>query len=135
MGHSNIRIVTGADGDPVSAANPFAVTPVAPVPSATTKATISRGLLAPAAIATPERLAAVGTYVQTVTIWAMRAARVANAGSVFIDAIGTNDLQLIELTPGAYITFTAPPGKVIDLGDIYVDSVTLTDGVFFLGLV
>lgn len=102
--------------------------------SASTKVTYVRGLKAPAAIATPEALAAVGTYVSTVTIWALRAGRAANVGSVFVDVVSTNDAQLVELVPGGSVTFTAPPGRVIDLADIFVDSATLTDGVFFLGM-
>lgn len=117
----------------VSTADPLPVQVLAPA-VATNKATIVRGLKAPAAIGTPEALAAAGTFVQTVTIWALRAARVANTGSVFVDTTSANDAQLIELTPAAYVTFTAPPGKVIDLADIFVDAATLTDGVLYVGM-
>ncbi len=130
---------------PVSAAAPLPVSSsvAPPTPGTGTKATFVRGAKIPAATGTPERIAAVGTYVNSVTIVAQRAARVTNTSSVWIDAIATNDLQLIELTPGASASpgingsaysFNAPPGKVIDLGDIYVDAVTLGDGVTFLGL-
>lgn len=103
-------------------------------PGVATKAAFVRALKAPASVAVPEALAAAGTYVSTVTIWAQRAARVANTSSVFIDSVSANDTQLIELIPGSFITLTAPPNKYIDLGEIYVDSVTLGDGVFILGL-
>jgi hypothetical protein len=117
---------------PVSPGNPVPVVPS--IGDSPTEITWVRGLKAPAATATPERLAADGTYVQTVTIIAMRAARVANTSAVYIDTATGNDNQLIELIPGAYFTLTAPLGKVIDLNDILVDSVTLTDGVYFLGM-
>ena len=138
---------TGGNSTNVSPATPLPITGslvvTPPTPGASTKATFVRGILAPAATGTPEQLAATGTYVNSVTIIAQRAARVANTSSVWIDAIATNNTQLIELTPGAAASpgingsaysFNAPPGKVIDLGDIYVDAITLGDGVTFLGL-
>ncbi len=129
----------------ITAANPLPIagTITPPTPGTGTKATFVRGTKAPAATGTPEPIAAAGTYVSSVTIIAQRAARVANTSSVWIDATATNDAQLIELTPGAAASpgingsaysFNAPPGKVIDLGDLYVDAVTLGDGVTFLGL-
>lgn len=129
---------------PVGATNPVPTVASAVPPSAANKATFVRGTKIPAAIATPERIAAVGTYVHSVTIIGQRAARVPNTSSVWIDAVATNDGQLIELTPGtspgpgingSSYTLTAPPGKVIDLGDIYVDSETLGDGVSYLGYI
>lgn len=118
----------------VSPTNPLPVVASIPAPSPTNKATFVRGLSAPIDITIPVRVAPVGTYVQSVVIYAQRAGRVANAQSVFIDSVAANDGQLIELIPGSFISFTAPPGKTIDLGDIYVDAQTLTDGVFFLGV-
>jgi hypothetical protein len=110
--------------------------------TAANKATFIRGFKAPASIGTPEALAAAGTYVQKVTVFAMRTGRVTNTSSVWVDGIGTNNAQSIELLPGsaanpmgAFVSFEAPPGKVIDLADIYVDAATVTDGVFYLGLV
>lgn len=122
-----------ADPRQVSATDPLPVTVIAPAVAAN-KATFVRGSKAPADIAVPERIAAVGTFVQSVLIIAQKAGRAGNAGSVFIDSIAGNDAQLVELVPGAQIPFTAPPGKVIDLGDIYVDAVTLGDGVTFLAV-
>lgn len=110
--------------------------------STTNKATFVRGFKAPAAIGTPEALAASGTYVQKVTIFAIRASRTTNTSSVWVDGIATNNAQSIELLPGsagnpmgAFVSFEAPPGKVIDLADIYVDAATVTDGVFYLGMI
>lgn len=135
---------------PVSADNPLPVsgtivtTPGPPepvVPGPTTKATFVQGSKLPASAGTPERLAAVGTYVSSVTLIAQRLARVPNTGSVWIGSTSGNDTQLVELTPGSVgnpngsaYSFTAPPGRVIDLGDIYVDSVTTGDGVTYFGV-
>ena len=117
----------------ITPAAPLSVT-LATTPSAGSKSAFVRGIKAPAAIAVPEALAGAGTYVRAVTIYAGRAARVANAATVWIDAIATNDAQQVPLAVGGAITFTAPPGMVIDLGDLYVDAGTLTDGVYWLGL-
>lgn len=110
--------------------------------TAANKATFVRGFKAPASIGAPEALAASGTYVQKVTIFAIRASRTTNTSSVWVDAIATNNAQSIELLPGsagnpmgAFVSFEAPPGKVIDLADIYVDAATVTDGVFYLGMI
>ena len=100
----------------------------------TTAATFVRGNKAPASTSVPEALASAGTYVRTVTIFAQRASRVANAASVYIDSTSGDGTQQIELVPGTSITITALDGKVIDLGSIYVDSTTLTDGVYYFGL-
>jgi len=93
-----------------------------------------RGHKAPADVDVPEALAADNTFVSTVTIFAQRASRVANSSNVYVDATATNNLQAMEIAPGGAVTMTAPPGKVIDLNDLYVDSVTVTDGVFYIGM-
>lgn len=135
---------------PVSADNPLPIagqitaTPGPPepvVPGAGTKATFVQGSKLPAAAGTPERLAAPGTYVSSVTLIAQRLARVPNTDPVWIGSTSANDTQLVQLTPGtedfpngsAY-SFTAPPGRVIDLGDIYVDIETAGDGVTYFGV-
>jgi hypothetical protein len=141
---TSLQVTPMIGGVLVSAANPIPTAPGAVVPSVTTKATFVTGSKAPASAGTPEALAAAATYVQQVVICAQRAARVANTGSVWIGSSSANDSQLVELlagvaAPGPGIngssyTITAPPGKVIDLGDIYVDSVTVGDGVTWLGV-
>lgn len=114
--------------------------PTSPLPvqitpgTTTTAATFVRGNKAPASTSVPEALASAGTYVRTVTIFAQRASRVANAASVYIDSTSGDGTQQIELVPGTSITITALDGKVIDLGSIYVDSTTVTDGVYYFGL-
>lgn len=128
---------------PVSASVTVEPAPPAPVvPSGTTQAAFVQGSILPASAATPERLAAVGTYVSSVTIIGQRLARVANTSSVFLGSTPTNGEQLVELTPGGAVpgvngssySLTAPPGRVIDLGDIYVDIITVGDGVTYWGL-
>lgn len=88
----------------------------------------------PAAIAVPERLADVPTFVQTFTVWAQRGSRVANSGNVYFDIVGTNDAQAGLMAPGSYLIFPAIPGHVYDLSQFYVDAVTLGDGVFVLAI-
>jgi hypothetical protein len=126
----NARIV--ARGLTVSDSNPFPVQLV--VPSTASAATFVRGSKIPAATGTPEALAAGGTLVQSVVIYAQRGARTGNTGSVFIDSASANDAQQIELMAGQSWQLTAPPGKTIDLSLLYVDAVTLGDGVFFFGV-
>lgn len=131
----------GENTRPTGEAFPLPVNFISPA-TAANKATFVRGFVAPASIGTPEALAASGTYVQKVTIFAIRASRTTNTSSVWVDGIATNNAQSIELLPGsaanpmgAFVSFEAPPGKVIDLADIYVDSVTVTDGVFYIGMI
>lgn len=135
---------------PVSADNPLPIsgtivaTPGPPepvVPGVGTKATFVQGSVLPVAAGTPERLAAPGTYVSSVTLFGQRLARVPNTDPVWFGSTSADDSQLVQLTPGtaefpngsAY-SFTAPPGRVIDLGDIYVDVETAGDGVTYLGV-
>lgn len=125
----NIRLVVRgqlADDD-----NPIPVV-LTPAPTGSTATPVS-GVKAPAATGTPEALAATETLVHQVFIRAGRTGRVANAGSVWLGTSATNDAQQYELLPGEWISFTAPPGKSIDLALLYVDAVTLTDGVIFIG--
>lgn len=128
------RGTTSQYDEVVSASTPMPVRVVASSGTVGTVAAFVRGNKAPAATGTPEALAADNTFVTTVTIFAQRASRVANAASVYLDATSTNDAQQIELAPGTSITLTAPAGTVIDLNDLYVDSGTLTDGVFYIGM-
>lgn len=118
------------------------VTPDTPLPvtlgttpaGTSTKATLVSGYKIPAATATPEAVAAAGTYVQSVTIFAQRATQgTANTSSLYVDWTSGNGTQLIEIPVGGFQVITAPPGKYLDLGDIYVDSVTAGDGVLYRG--
>ena len=118
---------------PVADANPMPVTSTV-VAGSTTAAAFKRGYKLPAAAGTPEVLAVDGTYVTTVTIWGIKAARTANTGTVYIDSLATNDAQAGEISPSTFIQLTAPAGKVIDLNDIYVDIVDAGDGVFYWGM-
>lgn len=118
------------DNVPVSPTNPLPVTGSFSFGAASLAATIVEFYKAPAAIATPEPLMAASTLVATVTLYAQRAGRGnANVGSVWWGWSGTNDSQYKELLPGDQIVISAPPGKLIDLNQLYIDAVTLTDGV------
>lgn len=114
--------------------------PTSPLPvqinpiTSNTASTFVRGNKAPASTSVPEAIAAAGTYVRTVTIFGQRASRVANSTAVYVDSTSADGTQQLELLPGAFITFTATDGKVIDLGGLYVDSTTTGDGVYYLGL-
>ena len=94
---------------------------------------IVSGSKIPASNGTPEALAADGTFASSVTIFAGRAGRVANNNSVYIDWTTANDTQQIEIPVGGYQILSAPVGKYLNLGDIYVDSVVTGDGVFYRG--
>jgi hypothetical protein len=134
LGTLGQKAMTGSA--PVVIASDQAAIPVTSTPTSTaptTAATFAEGTKAPAAIATPEALATTN-LVHSVIIRAGRTARVSNTGSVWIGTTSTNDSQLIELIPGAVLTISAPPGKYIDLATIYVDSVTLTDGVIYVAV-
>jgi len=102
--------------------------------SSATKAVPVRGFATVATAGTSVNLAAVGTLVQTVTIYAQKAARGTNTGAVYVDTVGGASGPQIKLNPGAWIVFTAPPGEVIDLSNIYVDALNNGDGVLYVGL-
>ena len=82
-----------------------------------------------AAAATPEALAADGTFFRSATIIASKAARVLNTGLVYLGIGATNDASALELSPGDVYTITAPLGQQYDLNDWYLDVVTAADGV------
>lgn len=124
-----LRVVIATD-QPTNT-NPLAVTSTPTSTAPTTAATYVEGTRAPASLATPEALTTTN-LVHSVIIRAGRTARVANTSSVWVGTTSTNDAQLLELIPGATLTITAPPGKYIDLSTIYVDAVTLTDGVIYV---
>ena len=123
----------GGNQIPVDPNNPLPVS-IATSTTTGTAATFVRGFKIPAATGTPEALAADGTYVTTVTIWGIKAARSNNTGTVYIDSTSTNDLQAVPIASASYVTLTASPGKLIDLNDIYLDSTTSGDGVFYWGM-
>lgn len=125
-----------ADMIPVSPTNPLPVLATFTPGAASTVATVTEGHKAPAAIGTPEALAGVSTKVATVTLIAQRAGRgVANVGSVYWGWSAGNDTQVKELVPGDQIVISAPPGKLIDLANLYIDAATATDGVAWVAMV
>jgi hypothetical protein len=129
----NAKLVTR--GLQVEDSNPLPVTLTVPPAGVTmTEASFVRGAKIPAATDTPEALAAAGTLVQSVAIYGQRGARTGNTSSVWIDSVPADGSQQIEIPPGAALTLVAPPGKLIDLSGLYVDSETSGDGVFYFGL-
>jgi hypothetical protein len=100
----------------------------------TTKATILQGNKTVAATATPERLVAESTLVDSVEIVARKGRGLANTGDVWIGPQDANDAQLRRLANGDAITLTAPVGKKIDLFDIFLDVATNGDGVIYTAI-
>jgi len=92
---------------------------------------IKFGSKIPASIATPEALAPTPTKALSVTIKAYRSTRTVNTGVVYLGNSSTDESQLYPLTPGQEITILAGGDGILDLSDIYVDSVTSSDGVQF----
>ena len=82
-----------------------------------------------AASATPEALAADGTFFQTATLIGKKAARTLNAGTVYLGIGSTNDTQALEILPGEIVEITASSGQKYDLNDWYLDVATAGDGV------
>lgn len=89
------------------------------------------GYKAPAATNTPEALVSTSTLCTAVEIVAVRSNRTANTSSMWLGYTATNDSQRKELAPGATWTLESNEGEQLDLATIYVDSVTVGDGVIF----
>ena len=85
-----------------------------------------------AAIATPEAIAASGTYFRVATIIGKKAARTNNTGTVYIGIGSTNDTQPLPIYPGQTIAISMPSGGVGDLNDWYIDVETAGDGVIVI---
>lgn len=82
-----------------------------------------------AAIATPEALAADGTYFRTATLVGIKAARTDNVGVIYLGIGAANDTQFYSISPGQKIELEAPPGEKYDLNDWYLDVLNAGDGV------
>jgi hypothetical protein len=102
--------------------------------ASTTAATFLQGVKTVAATATPERLVASSTLVDSVELFARKAAGTANTGNIFIGPASADGAQLRIMAPGDSITYSAPAGKKIDLYNIYVDVATAGDGVVYTAL-
>lgn len=100
-----------------------------PDPASAPKATLVEGSVAPAAIGAPEPLAAVETLVQSVVITAVRGDRTNNANTVWRGFSAANQSQKHPMVPTEWRAITAPPGKLLDLNQIYIDVETVGDGV------
>ena len=81
------------------------------------------------ATATPEALAADGTFFRMATVIGVKAARTNNAGIVYLGIGATNDTQPYAINPGESITIEAPVGAKYDLNDWYLDVLNAADGV------
>lgn len=85
-----------------------------------------------AAIATPEALAADGTFFRTATLVGKKAARTNNVGIVYLGIGSTNDTQALEIAAGQVVSITAPTGQRYDLNDWYLDVLNAGDGVIII---
>ncbi|MBX7157232.1 MAG: hypothetical protein K1X66_02430 [Verrucomicrobiae bacterium] len=101
-----------------------------PVNNSTTKCLFTSGTKTIAMPGTPEPLSGISFLVQSVEIQA-QFFKVANANNVYIGING--DVKRI-VEPGDSYTLEAPPGKKIDLNDIYLDVDNGSDGVFYLAI-
>lgn len=82
-----------------------------------------------ALVATPEVLAADGTYFHSATLVGIKAARTDNVGTVYLGIGTTNDTQLFPIEPGASFSISAPEGYRLDLNDFALDVLNAGDGV------
>lgn len=104
----------------VSAAAPLPVTLSTAV---TTEGTLTHFTKTVAATGTPEAMASAGTTCKTVVLSPLRT----NTGDVYMGASSTNNAQHV-IVPGV-IVLDAPPGKLLDLSDIYLDVTVNGEGV------
>lgn len=88
----------------------------------------------PAALVTPVALSATPLLVTNVIITAIRG-RTPNSGIVYLGSSSTDDTQLFPLAIGQSIQLFADETGLIDLSQIFIDAVTLGDGVQFLAVV
>ena len=82
-----------------------------------------------AAAATPEAIAADGTYFVSAFIVGKKAARTDNVGTIYVGIGSTNNSQPIPINPGEIVTLSMGEGQEGDLNDWYVDVETAGDGV------
>jgi hypothetical protein len=80
------------------------------------------------AAATPEALAADGTFFRVAIVKAIKSGRTANTGTVYLGGLSTNDSQPIDLAAGAEYVLRAAEGTKLDLNDFYLDVATDGDG-------
>ena len=95
----------------------------------TTAATLTQGAKAVAAAGTPERLVATSTLVESVELHARKSPTVANTGNIYVGISATAGQNLRALIPGESFTIVAPPGKMIDTRNIFLDAATSADAV------
>jgi hypothetical protein len=66
---------------------------------------------------------------------AYRPSRAENTGIIWLGVASGSGLQFVPLNPRQALLITAPPGKVLDLYDLWIDGSVSDDGVVWLGLV
>lgn len=82
--------------------------------------------------AVPVTLTNVVTKAIRCTLIGRKANRTANTGTVYVGMLSANDSQPIEITAGAVVSVLIPDGRALDLSKIYLDVVTVGDGVLVL---
>jgi hypothetical protein len=111
----------------VDASNPA---PVSSVPGALVAKTSTWLAVAISTPGTAQSLAASNTFYTSIRIVAKREDAV-NTGDVYIGPSGVNKdtAHYHTLSPGDTWETTAAPGTKLDIGDLYLDAVTATDGI------
>jgi hypothetical protein len=102
-----------------------------PANTSTTAVTPSQGRKAVAAAGTPELLVGSLTLVESVEIQARKNVTTANTGNIYLGFSSSAGSNYRVLEPGDVFTWTAPPGKKLDLHLIYVDAATSADAVTY----
>lgn len=82
-----------------------------------------------ASTGTPEAVSSTNLFVRTVTFTGIKAARTANAGTVYVGFTSTNDEQFMSIASNGQLVMTAPEDRVINLKNIYIDVANNGDGV------
>lgn len=78
---------------------------------------------------TPEAITSTNLKCSSVTLLGIKAARTANAGTVYVGWTSANDSQFFPITASGEIVINAGDGRTINLAEIYVDVLNNGDGV------
>jgi hypothetical protein len=70
--------------------------------------------------------------VKKITLVGNSATRTANAGTVYVGILATDDAQPIAITSGQQIGLLIPEGTSCNLGAIYLDVTVANDGVMVI---
>jgi hypothetical protein len=102
-----------------------------PANTSTTAVTPSQGRKAVTAAGTPEALVGSLSLVESVHIQARKNVTTANTGNIYLGFSSSAGSNYLVLAPGDEWSWTAPPGKKLDLHLIYVDAATSADAVTY----